>query len=347
LILTVATVYFALQLAGFNKTRFFASKIRDAIADFAIPLAVVLATVVANVLTVELEPLPVPSKFAPTREGRDWIVNIFPEGSAGKCIGIGAVGAIPLFMLFFIDQNVTSLLTQHPEHNLKKGASFHYNFLILGVFNMIFPLFGCPYVTGSLPHSPQFTKALATKEITREGGQEKVNIIGVCENRISPLLVNVLILICLPIIGELNKVPTAVICDGLFLVMGISGLPGNELFERLKLMFTEPALYPPLHFSEQQVPRSRMHFFTMFQFSFVAILYAVARSPIALAFPVFLVSSIPSRMLMSRCSLGFITQDMVDILDHKTKPKSAEPADAEKAASKPDSRGADGPILEI
>lgn len=317
LILSVATLYCALQLAGVNKTRFFTPKVRDAISDFAIPLAVILAAIFANLMTVELEPLPVPSKFAPTKAGRSWVVNIFPSDSVGKCIGIGALGAIPLFMLFFIDQNVTSLLTQHPEHNLKKGAAFHYNFLLLGIFNMIFPLFGCPYVTGSLPHSPQFTKALATREITREGGEEKLTIVGVCENRISPLLVNVLILICLPVIGDLNKIPTAVICDGLFLVMGLSGLPGNELFERLKLMFIEPKLYPSLPFSQDQVPRSQMHIFTLFQFSFVVVLYVVARSPIALAFPVFLVSSIPARMFFSKLTQGYVTQDMVDLLDHK------------------------------
>jgi hypothetical protein len=174
-------------------------------------------------------------------------------------------------------------------------------------------------VTGSLPHSPQFTKALATREIKRENGKEKVTIVGVCENRVSPLLVNVLILACLPMIGDLKKIPTAVICDGLFLVMGISGLPGNELFERVKLLFTEPALYPPMHFSFEQVPISRMHVFTLFQLSFVAILYVVARSPIALAFPVFLITSIPARMLLSKLSGNYITQDMVDQLDHKGK----------------------------
>merc|ERR1712048_30225 len=137
MILTVATLYCALQLAGFNKTKFFSSKVRDTISDFAIPLAVVLATVVANLMTVELEPLPVPAKFAPTKAGRSWVVDIFPADSSGTCIAIGALGAIPLFMLFFIDQNVTSLLTQHPDHNLKKGAAFHYNFLLLGIFNMI------------------------------------------------------------------------------------------------------------------------------------------------------------------------------------------------------------------
>mmetsp|Transcript_16877 Transcript_16877/g.31421 ORF Transcript_16877/g.31421 Transcript_16877/m.31421 type:complete len:558 (-) Transcript_16877:27-1700(-) len=317
LALTMATLYFALQLTGFSKTRFFNARIRTAISDFAVPLAVVLATVVANVMTADLEPLPVPTKFAPTKASRSWFVDLCPDDDCAACIGIGAVGAIPLFLLFFIDQNVTSLLTQHPDHNLKKGTAFHYNFLLLGIFNIIFPMFGCPYVTGSLPHSPQFTRALATTEMVRVGKDEKVRIVGVCENRVSPLMVNVLILICLPVIGELSYIPTAVVCDALFLFMGITGLPGNELFERLKLLITEPALYPTMHFTEQDVPRSRMHFFTIFQFSFVAILYAVARSPIALAFPIFLVSSIPARMFLARLSCNFISQDMVDLLDHR------------------------------
>lgn len=317
LALTVATLYFALQLAGFGKTKFFNARVRSAIADFAVPLAVVLATVVANLLTVDWEPLPVPSEFAPTKANRSWFVDLFPADNGAACIGIGAVGAIPLFLLFFIDQNVTSLLTQHPDHNLQKGAAFHYNFLLLGIFNIVFPLFGCPYVTGSLPHSPQFTRALATTETTQVGRTEKVRIVSVCENRVSPLLVNVLILICLPLINELKRIPTAVVCDALFLFMGITGLPGNELFERLKMMITEPALYPKMHFTEKEVPRSRMHFFTIFQLFFVIMLYAVANSPIALAFPVFLVSSIPGRMLLAKFSCNYITTDMVDYLDHR------------------------------
>merc|ERR1712061_542941 len=115
-----------------------------------------------------------------------------------KAAVIGCVAAIPLVLLFFIDQNVTMLLTQHPDHKLKKGSAFHYNFLMLGVFNIVFPLFGCPYVTGSLPHSPQFTRALARTEVIRERGQETTRIVEVYENRVAPLMVNVLILACLP-----------------------------------------------------------------------------------------------------------------------------------------------------
>merc|ERR1712217_775757 len=126
---------------------------------------------------------------------------------------VGAIAALPLVGLFFIDQNVTMLLTHHPDHDLKKGGAFHYNFLILGIFNMIFPLFGCPFVTGSLPHSPQFVRSLARTEVVRENGCERTCIVSVVENRISPLMVNLLIIACIPEIGILKKMPTAVICD--------------------------------------------------------------------------------------------------------------------------------------
>jgi hypothetical protein len=139
LIVTVAMLFTTINLAGFNKARFFNSWVRDTVADFAVALSVIVFAVVANLLTVPVEPLPVPPKFEPTEVSRAWLVGL----GCPTCAGIGAVAAIPLVLLFFIDQNVTMLLTQHPDHHLKKGAAFHYNFLLLGVFNICFPLFGC------------------------------------------------------------------------------------------------------------------------------------------------------------------------------------------------------------
>jgi len=326
LIITVAMLYTTITLAGFNRARFFNSKIRDTVADFAVALAVVTFTLIANFVTVPLEPLPVPARFEPTEVGRSWLVDL----GNPTAVGIGAVAAIPLVLLFFIDQNVTMLLTQHPDHHLKKGAAFHYNFLLLGIFNICFPLFGCPYVTGSLPHSPQFVNALARKEVVRDGGHDKTRIVEVYENRVAPLLVNLLVLLSLPFIDKLRYVPTAVICDALFLYMGLSGLPGNQLFERIKLVFTEEELYPPLHFTKTEVPRKQMHVFTFFQLLTVCVLFGVTRSPIAVAFPVFLVLSIPLRMSLSKLTGGFLTNDMVAILDHrKPAPKDIEGAEPE------------------
>jgi hypothetical protein len=320
LILTMSTLYLALKLAAFDRSRFFNQTVRSAIASFAVPAAIITLTLVSKLLTVELEPLPVPEKFEPTLLGRSWMVNICPGDSCGSSVLLGALAAVPLVLLFFIDQNVTTLMTEHSDNKLKKGSAFHYNFLLLGFFNILLPLLGCPYITGSIPHSPQFARALAVTEVVREGGQEKTRIIKVFENRVDPLLVNVLILICLPVIWELRVMPTSVISDALFLFMGLTGLPGNDLFERLKLLFTERSLYPSLPYSEKEVPRSSMHIFTIVQVLFAGVLYAVSRSPIAVAFPVFLVLTIPVKLLIPKITGGVVTGEMVAILDCEKQP---------------------------
>mmetsp|Transcript_59737 Transcript_59737/g.142133 ORF Transcript_59737/g.142133 Transcript_59737/m.142133 type:complete len:591 (-) Transcript_59737:151-1923(-) len=321
LILTVVTLSFAWYLANFNKSPYFNAWVRDTVSSFAVPIAIITFAVVANLMSVDLDPLPVPEEFEPTKPGRDWMVDLCPADACGKSILVGAVAALPLVLLFFIDQNVTSLLTQSPDHKLRKGAAFHLNFFILGMFNIVFPSFGCPFVTGSIPHSPQFVRALAKTEVIREGGRETTSIVSVYENRVAPLGVNALIVACLPIVWELRKVPTAVINDALFLFMGLSGLPGNQLWERFKMLFMEEKLMPPMPFSRKEVPLSRMHAFTLIQFGCMCFLYAVARSPISIAFPVFLVATIPVRMLIPRLTGGYVSQEVVEILDGTRQPK--------------------------
>merc|ERR1719277_1062285 len=54
-VLTIAALYVAIMLASFNKARFFNSRARDTIADFAVAIAVIAFTIFANLLTVNLE----------------------------------------------------------------------------------------------------------------------------------------------------------------------------------------------------------------------------------------------------------------------------------------------------
>lgn len=233
------------------------------------------------------------------------------------CVWVGAIAALPLLFLNFVDQNVTTLLTHHPNHKLKKGGAFHYNLLVLGVLTVVLPLFGCPVVVGALPHSPQFAGALAQTEIVRENGVQTKKIIKVFENRVSPLLVNGCIMASLAVVSSMSVLPYCVICDALFLFMGITGLPGNQLFERMKLVVTEPALYPPLPFTQNEVPRLQMHLFTAVQFGSAAILFIVEESKIALGFPIFLILTIPLCKGIPAITCGAISRKTVDILNYK------------------------------
>lgn len=82
------------------------------------------------------------------------------EGNTTLTIATGLVAGIPIAFFFFFDQNVSSLLCQHPRMRLKDAPYFHAPFAIMGLFNIIGPILGLPFVTGSLPHSPQLVRAL-------------------------------------------------------------------------------------------------------------------------------------------------------------------------------------------
>merc|ERR1712070_609034 len=211
----------------------------------------------------------------------------------------------------------TTLMTHTPENKLKKGGAFHYNLFILGILSAVLPLFGCPVIVGALPHSPQFAGALAQTEIVRENGIQTKKVVKVFENRVSPLIVMGLIVASLSVVGSMTALPFCIICDALFLFMGVTGLPGNQLFERMKLVFTEPALYPPLPFTPIEVPRLQMHLFTAVQFAAAAILFVVEESKIALGFPIFLLLTIPLCKGIPAITCGAVSRQTVDILNYK------------------------------
>lgn len=84
-----------------------------------------------------------------TTEVRPWttdLTNIPPEG-----ILAGAVAAIPIVLFFYLDQNISSIMCQKPDMCIKKGAYFHSSFACMALFNLLGPIWGLPFVTGSLP----------------------------------------------------------------------------------------------------------------------------------------------------------------------------------------------------
>ena len=75
---------------------------------------------------------------------------------------------------------MTGLLLQRPAAKLAKGSYFHGSFLLVAISNAVAPLFGLPFISGSLPHSPQFARSLS-----RLDGEQVVEVV---ENRLAPML---------------------------------------------------------------------------------------------------------------------------------------------------------------
>merc|ERR1719160_433643 len=175
---------------------------------------------------------------------RPWIIN--PMGMEkdfpvwGIFFSIGP--AIGLCILGFLDQNLTSLLINRKQNALRKPPAYHLDLLVCGVF--IYPIcgfLGLPFTHAatvrSLAHLKSLTETemqLINKDDPNSGMRERPS--RVVEQRLSQLGIHTLMLFSLAATKLLQLLPMAVLY-GIFLFMGITSMPGNELFERLELFF--------------------------------------------------------------------------------------------------------------
>ena len=183
-----------------------------------------------------------------------------------------------------MEQNISSLLCQLPKHGLKHGHYYHSSFLWMGVFNAVGPLFGLPFVTGSIPHSPQFVRAL-THTTKRDGP-------AVAEGRVAPLLIYLGVGVPLLLPGLVHLMPRAAI-DGVLAFVGMEGIVETQLWRRLLLLVTPAAGYPP---SLRQLRRpARIHLFTLMQLALLGLCWAINLSPFGLFVSFLIVSLVPAR----------------------------------------------------
>jgi len=78
---------------------------------------------------------------------RPWLVPFWELDA--KWVGIALPFGVILWILFFIDHNVSSLMAQGAEFPLRKPPGFHYDFFLLGITTFISGLIGVPAPNGT------------------------------------------------------------------------------------------------------------------------------------------------------------------------------------------------------
>jgi sodium borate transporter 11 len=117
------------------------------------------------------------------------------------------------------------------------------------------------------------------------------------ETRITGIVSHILIGLSVFLLPKpLMYIPTAVL-DGLFLYMAITALNGNQMFERVTLLFMEQAAYPPNHYI-RRCPQRKIHTFTFCQLVQLGLMCFFGFSPwpyIKMVFPVIILLLLPIR----------------------------------------------------
>ncbi|WVZ18430.1 hypothetical protein V8G54_005752 [Vigna mungo] len=252
--------------------------LRGFIADYGIPLMVVLWTALSYAVPRKV-PDGIPRRlFSPLPWEPEslyhWTVvkvgkSKHPSNSYCKMQDMWKVppayvfgASIPALMiagLYFFDHSVASQMAQQKKFNLQKPSAYHYDVFLLGIMTLICGLLGLPPSNGVLPQSPMHTKSLAvlrkkakelesSKEYRNNGGAEEsfdekqryeYLPVEVHEQRVTNLLQSVLVGVSILAMPVIREIPTSVLW-GYFAYMAIDSLPGNQFWERILLLFITP-----------------------------------------------------------------------------------------------------------
>jgi hypothetical protein len=305
LVLALGTFAIAQQLSRLRQKPLLVKTAREFLADFGPAIAISLMTAAAWAMRpIELEHLAVPAEFA-TTSGRSWLVNPMdaPVWFWFASIPVAMLATV----LIYLDQNITVRIVNSPRHRLKKGVGYNLDMAVIAVLTAVCATIGLPWVVAATVRSLNHVRSLATVRHHAHGE----HTIKVQENRLTPLVVHVLIGGSLAFLGVLREIPMSVVF-GLFLFMGIASLRGNQFVDRLKLWVTDPTLYPPTHYV-RRVSRKVLHTFTLIQVVCLAILWIVKSSSLGVLFPVCIALLVPIRRSLERIfsqkDLAFLDAD--------------------------------------
>lgn len=301
LVLMAGTFFIAFYLRKFKNSAFFPGRLRRVIGDFGVPIAILIMVLVDySIKDTYTQKLSVPSGFSVTSPSkRGWIIS--PLGTNGEfpiwMMFACCLPALLVFILIFMETQITTLIVSKKERMLVKGSGFHLDLMLIVVLGGCSAVFGLPWMAAATVRSVTHVNALTVMSKAVAPG-DKPRIQEVKEQRVTGLLVAILVGLSIVIGDLLRQIPLAVLF-GIFLYMGVMSLNGIQLTERMMLLLMPPK-YHPDHTYVRKVRTLRMHLFTCIQVVCLAALWAVMSTQASLAFPFVLILTVPVKMFVLR-----------------------------------------------
>uniref|UniRef100_A0AAQ5XXG4 Anion exchange protein n=1 Tax=Amphiprion ocellaris TaxID=80972 RepID=A0AAQ5XXG4_AMPOC len=288
--------FIAFFLRQFKSGHYLPGPLRRLIGDFGVPIAIFFMIAVdISIEDAYTQKLVVPKGVEVTNpKVRGWFINPmgekkpFPIWMMGAC----CVPALLVFILIFLESQITTLIVSKPERKMVKGSGFHLDLLILVTMGGISSIFGVPWLSAATVRSVTHANALT---VMSKGPKPEIE--KVVEQRISGILVAIMVGVSIYMEPILKMIPMTALF-GIFLYMGITSLSGIQMWDRMLLLIT-PKKYHPSDAYATKVNTLRMHMFTLIQLVCLAVLWVVKISPFSLALPFVLILTIPLRMFLT------------------------------------------------
>eukprot|EP01134_Creolimax_fragrantissima_P005153 CFRG5153T1 len=270
LVLSMGTYLIAYYLLMVKRSFLLRPIIRTLVSDFGAPIAIIIMSGMkyAFDVTVDMLELPTNDGFV-TTSGRSWLVPMGDIGVGYVCLAI--IPAALLTTLFFLDQNISTMLVMKPSNKLKKGPGYNLDLFVVAIMVIFCSVLGLPWCHAALPQSPMHARSLADVEEYAAHGRRYERVVKARETRVTGFVTHILIGLSILAKNVLNKIPMGVLW-GFFLYMGLTSLDGNQMWERVILLFTQEEKYPPNHYV-RRVPVKLIHLYTLLQVVLLLILW--------------------------------------------------------------------------
>uniref|UniRef100_A0A672KFV1 Anion exchange protein 2-like n=1 Tax=Sinocyclocheilus grahami TaxID=75366 RepID=A0A672KFV1_SINGR len=209
LVLMSGTFFIAFYLRKFKNSAFFPGRLRRVIGDFGVPIAILLVVLVDYSI-------------------RDTYSQVRMDSFQ--------------FADDEVETQITTLIVSKKERMLVKGSGFHLDLLLIVTLGGTSALFGLPWMAAATVRSVTHANALTVMSKAVAPG-DKPRIQEVKEQRVTGLLVAILVGLSIVIGDLLRQIPIAVLF-GIFLYMGVMSLNGIQLTERILLLLMPPKYHP-------------------------------------------------------------------------------------------------------
>ncbi|KAM9420055.1 sodium bicarbonate cotransporter 3-like isoform 9-T11 [Salvelinus alpinus] len=307
IILFFTTFFLSSFLKDIKTERYFPTKVRSTISDFAVFLTIMIMVLVDYLMGIPSPKLNVPDRFEPTSKHRGWLIS--PLGTnPWWTLLVAALPALLCTILIFMDQQITAVIINRKEHKLKKGCGYHLDLLVVAVMLGVCSIMGLPWFVAATVLSISHVNSLKVESGCSAPG-EQPKFLGIREQRVTGFMIFVLMGCSVFMTSALKFIPMPVLY-GVFLYMGVSSLKGIQFFDRIKL-FGMPAKHQPDLIYLRYVPLWKVHVFTLVQLTCLILLWVIKASAAAVVFPMMVLALVFIRKLLD----FFFTKRELSYLD--------------------------------
>jgi hypothetical protein len=214
-----------------------------------------------------------------------------------------------LYVLFFMDHNMSSAMAQAPKYNLKKPSAYHWDFFVLGLTMILCGFLGLPPGCGIRPQAPLHTRALCTRVKTKTGFGSHREVVTHCEEQRWSAIFQASMMFCvLHQIKFISWIPIGCLF-GALLYLGVSTMYSNCIWKRVNIMFMLPKKRPNIAIVTKISNWRSVQRYTAIQVMVGGVTYGVAKfTEYGYIFPVLIAACVPLRSLV--LNFMFSSDDM-------------------------------------